>query len=243
MGEACLQSVPEATDISWSCRLNGRRTDWDWKAGPPDPRQLEPYRRPASGAASRHVPVRAFSHTVGCHLDLESGLEHDLLRILDRDPSVAWLVPQPMKLSWNDVGRRKLSTHTPDLMSVNIKGDVIVWDVKHADRVSAPGFNAVRRVTESAFRAHGWRYEVFTGVDSVYRHNLLWFQAYRYRPPWTGKYEDDLVSACVAGSTLGGLAAGDRDGERLAVVWHLIWTGRLIVDLTERLTPTTEVRA
>ncbi len=243
MGEPCLSSDPESTDITWSFRLNGRQTDWDWSAGPPDLEKLASYRRPVSGAASRHVPVRAFSYTVGGYVELESGLEHDLLRVLDRDPSVEWLVPQPMRLSSSDAGRRKTRRHTPDLLSVDVQGGVTVWDVKNPESALSPRFTDVRQVTEFACRAHGWRYEVFTGLESAHRHNLLWLHAYRCRPPWTCAYEDDLVSASAGGLPLGDLVTNEPAGERLAVVWHLIWTGRLVVDLNERLTPATEVRA
>ena len=243
MGEPCLSSVPESTDVTWSFRLNGRRTDWDWSAGPPDFKKLESYRRPGSGAASRHVPVRAFSHTVDNYVELESGLEHDLLRVLDRDPAVEWLVPQPARLSWIDVGRRKTRRHTPDLLSVDVDGGVTMWDVKAPGAASSPRFTEIRDLTESASRARGWRYEVFTGLEAVHRHNLLWLHAYRHRPPWASEYEDHLLSVCEGGHPLGELVANKpADGRRLAVVWHLIWTRRLTVDLSQTLTPATEVR-
>lgn len=243
MGEARLRSVSEPTNITWSFRLNGRRTDWDWSAGAPGFDMLESYRRPASGAASRHVPVRAFSYTVGGFIELESGLEHDLLRVLDRDPSVEWIVPQPMRLSWGEAGRRKTRRHTPDLLSVDVDGGVTVWDVKTPVAASSPRFTEVKDLTERACRTHGWRYEVFTGLKSVHRHNLLWLHAYRSRPPWASRQEDDLVAACGGGISLGQLVGSSPEGERLAVIWHLIWTGRLVVDLDQRLTARTEVRA
>jgi hypothetical protein len=243
MGEACLSSVPEPTDITWSFRLDGRRTDWDWRGGSPDPEQLQSYRRPASGAASRHVPVRAFSHTVDSYIELESGLEHDLLRVLDRKRSVAWIVSQPFTLSWTEPGRRATRRHTPDLLSVDVDSSVTVWDVKNPEAASSPKFTYVRDLSQVACRTHGWRYEVFTGLEPVRRHDLLWLHAYRRRPPWTSEYEDDLAAACSEGIPLGDLVSNASGGERLAVVWHLIWTGRLVVDLNERLTPRTEVRA
>ncbi|WP_416954900.1 TnsA-like heteromeric transposase endonuclease subunit [Nocardioides sp. T5] len=242
-GEACPEQAPEPASVAWSFRLNGRRTDWDWSSGPPDFKDLEPYRRPASGAASRHSPVRAFSYTVGGYIELESGLEHDLLRVLDRDPSVTWLVPQPMRLSWSDAGRRKPCRHTPDLLSIDVDGGVTMWDVKNPEAASSSSFTDVRDVTQFACRIHGWSYEVFTGLESTHRHNLQWLHAYRRRPSWTPEYEDDVLSACTGGLPLGELVTSQPASERLAVVWHLMWTGQLVVDINQNLTPTTEVRA
>lgn len=243
MGEPCPLLVPDLTGVTWSFRIDGRRTDWDWGSRSPDPKQMESYRRPASGAASRHIPVRAFSHTVGAYIELESGLEHDLLRLLDRDPSVEWLVPQPMRLSWSGIGRSNSRRHTPDLLSVDPQGGITVWDVKRPEAAASPRFTSIRDITESACHAHGWCYKVFTGLMPVHRHNLLWLHAYRRRPHWTSEYEEDLVSACTEGRPLGDLVMGESAGERLAVVWHLLWSGRLVIDMSERLTPATEVRA
>jgi hypothetical protein len=47
------------------------------------------------------VPVTAFSTTTNSQVALESGLEHDLLRKLDRMSSVVWLVGQPLELRWS----------------------------------------------------------------------------------------------------------------------------------------------
>lgn len=245
MGEPCPPTVAESKDVAWSFRVAGRRTDWDWSgSGPPDPTQLESHRRPASGAASRHIPVRAFSHTVARFIELESGLEHDLLRVLDRDPSVTWLVPQPMRLTWSDVDRRKARRHTPDLLSVDGNRVVTVWDVKTPEAASSARFTEIRDLTEAACQARGWHYAVFTGLEPVHRHNLLWLHAYRRRPAWASAYVDHLLVTCEGGHPLGELVETEPADERqVAVVWHLIWSGRLTVDLDQTLTSATEVRA
>ncbi|MDN5793213.1 MAG: hypothetical protein L0H22_09185, partial [Brevibacterium aurantiacum] len=77
-------------------------------------------RTPKSKAKSRHVPMYAYSITTRGHIRLESGLEHDLLRELDRRPDVAWLVSQPMRLRLPAKRARRRLEHTPDLLSVDI---------------------------------------------------------------------------------------------------------------------------
>ena len=61
--------------------------------------QLKRTRTPKAKAKSKHVPVYAYAVTIRRHLHLESGLEHDLVRELDRQPDVTWLVAQPCKAS------------------------------------------------------------------------------------------------------------------------------------------------
>jgi hypothetical protein len=93
-------ALPPEGDVAWRLRIGRATTIWDWSLGRPGPQILEPLRRPAFGAASKHVPVRTYVRTVGSHLMLESGLEQDLVRVLDRDPDVTWIVPQPLQLEW-----------------------------------------------------------------------------------------------------------------------------------------------
>ncbi len=197
---------------------------------------LTPTRRPRSGAASRHVPVRAFATTLGAHLELESGLEHDLFRLLDRDANVTCLAAQPFQLAWRTSGRKPLRRHTPDLLSVDSSGMVTVWDVKREVLAEADSFILDREVTEQACREVGWAYEVFTGLPPVHRHNLLWLHAYRRPPTCLAERSEQLLRECTLGPTLGALFARVSDEDR-ALLWHMIWSGQIMVDLTARLGP------
>lgn len=241
-GEACLELGPDPSTVTWTFQSEGRRTKWGWAEGPQEIKTLEPVRRPQSGSRSKHVPVRAFSTTVGDHIELESGLEHDLVRVLDRDPGVVWIVAQPVKLSWRHSGRRAEKHHTPDLLSVDETDRVTVWDVKRPDATESEEFVLHRVVSEAACRDRGWRYEVFTGLSRIHRHNLMWLHAYRRRPHWAAAYEDGIVADVVRGASLGELVR-DSDPQRVSATWHLIWSGRLVVDLTSGLKANTEVTA
>ncbi|HWJ65126.1 MAG TPA: TnsA-like heteromeric transposase endonuclease subunit [Nocardioides sp.] len=174
--------------------------------------------------------------TVGSHLMLESGLEHDLVRVLDRDPDVTWIVPQPLQLEWGAGRNRK---HVPDLLAAGPNGSVTVWDVKTATATASARFDIARQLTEQACASVGWKYAVFTGLPAVHRHNLLWLHAYRSRPAWADRWEGELLAAASDGTTLGELV-GCEPG-RTSLTWHLIWAGRLSVDLTRPLTSTTRV--
>jgi hypothetical protein len=175
---------------------------------------------------------------VGNHLMLESGLEHDLVRVLDRDPEVLWLVPQPLLMEW---GAGNRSRHVPDLLSLGANGAVTVWDIKTPQAATSAAFVEVQQLTGRACKAVGWRYKTFSGMPTVQRHNLLWLHSYRSRPAWADQWETELLARAEDGCALARLVG--PVSEQTAVTWHLIWTGRLRVDLTSRLTALTEVRA
>lgn len=229
---------PNRSEATWWFRSGAQPQPWDWARAAPDPRLLKPIRRPTSGATSRHNPVRAFSVTSGDYIELESGLEHDLVRLLDRDEGVEWLVGQPLTLSWSVPGAED-RTHTPDLLSVHSLGQVTVWDVKRPEKAISDEFAVDRAATERACAQVGWSYEIFTGLADAHRHNLIWLHSYRRRPTWADRYEAQLVAIADGGCRLERLIEASEP-ERSAVAWHLIWAGRIRVDLTSRLTTATE---
>lgn len=212
----------------------GACVSWDWGDGPPPVQSLVPVRRTHSSERSRHVPVAAFSMTTGGHIELESGLEHDLLRRLDRLPSVYWLVPQPVELRWSEPHKFR---HVPDLLSVDTDGAVTLWDVRNPRRLDEQ-FVLQSDRTKDACIAVGWKYEVFTGLGTVERLNLLWLHGYRRRPPWQAEVEANIVAVAEGrNARLGDLfALDDGTGHATSSVWHLIWSGTLRVDLAAKLT-------
>ncbi|WP_300599064.1 TnsA-like heteromeric transposase endonuclease subunit [uncultured Nocardioides sp.] len=224
--------------VRWTFRLGASALEWDWSDGPPSLRELSPVRIPASGARSRHVPVRAFSTTTQQHVVLESGLEHDLLRVLDRDPRTAWITTQPCRIEWLDAGR-PAARHVPDLLSVDVDGQVTLWDVRPEHAARTVEFVALMAATSAAAADVGLSFSVFSGISDVHRFNLLWLHGYRHRPGWADRWEEQLIERASSGARLGDLV--QEDDQQAALVWHLIWSGRLVVDLSSRLDPTTEV--
>ncbi|MFZ3393950.1 TnsA-like heteromeric transposase endonuclease subunit [Rhodococcus sp. 7Tela_A2] len=213
---------------------------WDWCGAPPPVYSLAPVRRTRSSEHNRHIPVTAFSTTTGGHLALESGLEHDLVRRLDRLSSVTWLVAQPVELRWTEPRKFR---HVPDLLSTDAGGAVTLWDVRNPRRLDEK-FTLQSDKTRSACAAVGWRYEVFTGLGEVERLNLLWLHGYRRRPSWQGGIEEAILATaagrCVVLDDL--FALDDGSGQAKSAVWHLVWNGTLQVDLESKLTGRTSVR-
>lgn len=220
-------------NLCWHFRLSSSSSlqPWDFTSGPPPLEALHRVRIPVSSALSNHVPAGAYSHVMGSHLRVESGLEHDLVRVLDRYPDTRILVSQPAELTWPGSNRGR--SHVPDLLSCDDRGQVTVWDARPERRQDAKFLEAAD-VTRNACRAVGWEYRVFAGLETVERLNLLWLHRFRRPPEWIASSQPVLDDALRGGdrsiAELRGLDAGD--GRLVAVLWHLLWAGHFCIDLT-----------
>lgn len=211
----------------------GWRAEWDCATlGAPEPRDLLPTRRPTSGDFSRHIPRRAYAVTTGNTLELESGLEHDLVRWLDGCPNVVWLVGQPLLFHLVIAGRCRALLHTPDLLSLHEDGSVIVWDARPRVRQD-DAFRLKAELTAEECRKVGWRHQVFEGLPTPTRMNLLWLNGYRRPAPWQARWVAALESLLKPGPrSVGDLRArDDGSGELIATMWHLIAIGKIECDL------------
>lgn len=238
--------APPLQSVRWMFkRSDDEQAEWSWdERGAPPLEELRPVREPRSSENNRHIPVTAYSVTMGDHICLESGLEHDLLRRVDRDPAVRLIVAQPLRLSWPGTkpGSRSRKSHTPDLLTAGNDGEVTVWDAKALERVDDE-FRATVEVTRRACHDVGWRYELFTGLAETERLNLLWLHGFRRRAASADQFEDQLRSAVAAAdTTVGGLfSLDDGTGRLVSAIWHLIWRGVLAVDLSAPITMRTVV--
>lgn len=229
-----------APGLTWTFKLQGSEVVWMWqRSSSPPVRNLEPMRRPVSSTFSRHVAATAYSMTNRANVHLESGLEHDLFRRLDRDASITWIVSQPFKLAWRGLPGH----HTPDLLTVGVEGRVTIWDVRAPEKQDDE-FKVQSRITDDACTAVGWRYETFGEMTQAERLNLMWLNGFRREPSWLRSHHRhiiDLVSG--SGATLGMLFEADPgSGELKSSVWHLVWKGILHVDLTSPWGLSTAVR-
>ncbi|AEV73310.1 hypothetical protein MycrhN_2729 [Mycolicibacterium rhodesiae NBB3] len=235
--ESVFEAVNAGPRLMWTVKLRGRdETEWDWQQRRPPPlRLLVPVRRPHSSRNNRHIPAAAYSMINGGLVELESGLEHDLVRSIDRDRRIQLIIAQPFTLSW------KRSRHTPDLLTVTEGGAVTVWDVRAIERQD-DDFRAKSEITRQECRAVGWAYRVFEGLDRIERLNLLWLHCCRQRPAWADAHEERICALVGAGVTLGHLFAhDDGSGELKSTVWHLLWRGELEIDMYSPWDLTTQV--
>ena len=221
---------------TWKLRQNrdGPRL-WDWELGTPPTRDLVSVRQPAADAMSRHAPVRMWSATTGDYILLESGLEYELARSLDRDPSVAWIVAQPAAVTFDDG-----AVHVPDLLVEHMDGRVVVWDVRPRERQDER-FHRTAELTAQACREVGWGYEVHAGFAPARHLNLLWLGVFRIPPSWpTTESRRQLLGLARGGAAVADVLAHDAgDGQLTALMWHLIWSGELVFDLDHAINAAT----
>lgn len=232
--------VSHALHVTWTFVLNGTEVGWLWQRnGRPPLDELQPLRIPTASALNRHVAVTAYSMTNNAALQLESGLEHDLLRRVDRDPRILHIVAQPLRLSWKGGPPNR---HVPDLLTVSADGSVVVWDVRSSDQQD-DDFNVKSSIALAACAAVGWQYQVFGGLEPVERINLLWLHGFRRQPTWTVHHRQRIMKiAKTSGATLGKvLNADDGTGELKSAVWHLIWCSALDIDIRARWTEDTAI--
>lgn len=207
----------------------------------PEPWALKRVRTPTAKAKSRHVPVYAFSMTTQTHLHLESGLEHDLVRELDRQPGVGWLVAQPCKLRLPAKRGGRRVEHTPDLLTQHEDGAIRVWDARPESKQDHD-FQAKSRLTAEACAQVNWEYEVFSGMPRPRRVNLLWLHSYRRPMPWyssslsllTERFSGSYTIEQVLNFDLGG-------GHIVSAMWHGIWSGVIGANLDMPFTKSTKL--
>lgn len=224
----------------WCFDVGSGLAVWPW-AERPEVTQLRRTRTPKVKAKSKNIPVYAYAVTIRDHLHLESGLEHDLVRELDRQPDVTWLVAQPCKLRLPAKKRGRRVEHTPDLLSRNDDGTVRLWDVRPTEQQDAD-FKLKVQLTAEACVGVGWEHVVFSGMSRVRRVNLMWLHAYRRSMPWYAgslrllrEYmSDDFTVSDVLELDAGG-------GHVLSAMWHGIWTGQIDCDLDRPLKRTTRI--
>lgn len=226
--------------FSWSFDLGSGVVPWAG-SGPPDVTTLRLVRSVRSRSGAGHVPTWAYSTTVDAHVRLESGLEHDLFRDLDRDPRVVWLASQPARVAARRQGPRRPGL-VPDLLSLARDGTVTLWAVRPEDRQDDKFLVEVEETT-AACAEFGWTHNVFAGMEVTRRANLMWLDGFRQPMPW-------YVAALTRLRHVKGLELPLSDvlevdagkGHVLAAVWYALRRGELEADLDAPFTTSSLLR-
>jgi hypothetical protein len=190
----------------------------------------------------RNFPGWYWSATQGCRIGFESWVERDHLVALDFDSSVVGIVSQPFWLLWPGE-KGKPRRHAPDFLVLVEGGGVLVLDSRPVERIE-PADREAFEVTERACGLLGWRYAVWDRLDGVVVANLRWLAGYRHPRCFDEQVAARLGEVFTRPRSLmeGAELAGDPLGT-LPVLYHLLWTRRLLIDLALVLSDRTVVRA
>jgi hypothetical protein len=169
--------------------------------------------------------------TAGTHVGFESWLERDHLMLMDFSPTVRAVASQPFWLRWHDE-RGKARRHAPDFFARRHDGTGVVVDVRPDDRIPDRDAEAFA-VTASACEVAGWEFRRVGELDPVLRTNVRWLSRYRHSRCLVPEIAEALLDVFAEGRGLFEGAAGV--GERLRVLpvlFHLMWQGELVANLT-----------
>ncbi|MGA5522901.1 TnsA-like heteromeric transposase endonuclease subunit [Streptomyces pseudogriseolus] len=190
----------------------------------------------------KHYSGIYWSATVRDHVIYESRLELARLLFADFDPAVRSIVAQPFLLKTEVDG--KLRKHIPDYLLVTDQGPVVV-DVKPLHWLSKPevAFTFVwsRRVVEP----RGWQYEVWSEPPTAQLENIRFLAGYRRDWLFSLDLLDELSGADLDGVPLWQVPRrlpGHPEPHVRSAVHHLLWTGRLVTDLDQPLSPSRVLR-
>lgn len=200
-----------------------------------------PVRRFRSRQGQRHLSGLWWSATTGGHVGFESWLERDHLLALDFDPAVAGIVSQPFWLHWaDDAGG--LVAHAPDYFARRADGSAVVLDCRPAER-RKPRDVVKFEATARACALAGWEYRLAGAADPVVTGNLRWLAGYRH-PRYLVPAAAGLLRQVftVPGPLMAGAEAAGDPIAVLPVLFHLLWTGELIADMSLPLGERTLVR-
>lgn len=204
-----------------------------------------PVRSFPSYRGQRNYPGWYWSATMGGRIGFESWVERDHLVALDFDPMVVRIVSQPFWLWWTTpAGKRR--RYAPDFLVAledgTADGAVLVLDSRSRELIGGQD-RAVFDAMERACALLGWRYAVWDRLDGVVVANQKWLAGYRYPRCYVEPVAERLLGVFTRPRPLmeGAEAAGDPLGT-LPVLYHLLWTHTLVMDLELVLSDRTIVR-
>ncbi|MFJ7593014.1 TnsA-like heteromeric transposase endonuclease subunit [Streptomyces sp. NPDC097617] len=198
----------------------------------------QPVGRFGWGTRQRHRPGLQLMVATGRHHGFESLEEQRLLLALDF-LRVREVLPQPFRLSFEHSGGR--AEHIPDFLAVMVDGGRWVLDVRPRARIGDDDELKFAATGELAM-ACGWRYAVVTGWRPHVWSVLDALSAQRRPVDDPLGLQAELLAAAEAPVAFGELVQATR----LPVVarthaLHLIWHGRLAIELAEPLSDATLV--
>jgi hypothetical protein len=191
-----------------------------------------PFREPTAYRRQRNFPGWWWSVTTRSHVVYESWLERHHIIEADRDAHVTGIAGKPFALVWPS-GKRQIE-HAPDLFCRTFNGG-LVTDCRPVSKADAD-YRYKCAVTAAACQVAGWEFRLVGEPDPAWAANLRWLAGYRHPRFADPNLEELLVSFLVQPRPLAEAARQAGDSIRvLPVLFHLLWLGRLMGDLSRPL--------
>ncbi|MCZ4510066.1 TnsA-like heteromeric transposase endonuclease subunit [Streptomyces sp. ActVer] len=179
----------------------------------------------------RHLPGLWWSSTVGGHIGYESWLERDHVMLLDFDPSVVAVSSQPFWLFWRSEAGKGVS-HAPDYFARRDDGSAVVIDCRPADR-RKPRDWAKFEATQAACDQVGWEFRLVGAPDAIVVRNVRWLagsRTPRHRmEPVVSRLREVFAEPLPL---LDGVVLVGDPIAVLPVLFHLLWSHELVVDVS-----------
>ncbi|AJT62595.2 hypothetical protein T261_0906 [Streptomyces lydicus] len=161
----------------------------------------------------------------------ESWLERDHVMLLDFDPAVVGISSQPFWLLWSSQVGKPVS-HAPDYFARRGDSSAFVVDCRPAERRRARDWMKFE-ATRAACDQLGWEFRLLGAPDAVLVRNVRWLSGYRHPRHRLEPVASHLLAAFAEPVALmdGALAVGEP-GAALPVLFHLLWSHELAVDVS-----------
>lgn len=228
--------APEDARVEVRVRATLDEVSGDWSRVSADRlTSAAPWREFRWHRGQKHYSGTYWSSTMAGHVTYESGLELANLVLLDANSEVTDIVSQPFRLTATVDARRR--AHVPDFLIVDDEG-LLVIDVKPAEKLLIPEVRAPLDWTRVLVERRGWRYEIRSEVDPQLLSTMKFLAGYRNPAMFDEGLVEIFAEASLAGRTVEEASvAVDRvpPAIALAVVFHLVWTDRLGVDMSRPL--------
>jgi len=241
--------------MSLSCSLNASDVSVTYRAGHGAVIDTS-LDRVAAGNVLAGLPVREFrwyqgrrhysgwywSATGGRLIAYESRLELARIMLADFDPLVTAIAAQPFRLAGPDGSRTR--RHVPDILLGDAAGGVTVVDVKAPGKRGDPDVQAVMEWTREVAGLRGWGFEEWYGADPGLLANVSFLAGYRRPAVIDGRLLPAVLAAAGDGAPIAAVEqqAGAPPALVRPAVLHLLWSGRLVTDLSRPLGSLSVVR-
>ncbi|WP_405763987.1 TnsA-like heteromeric transposase endonuclease subunit [Streptomyces sp. NBC_00080] len=178
-----------------------------------------------------------WSATTGRHVMHGSQAMCMQLMVLDRDPQVVGLSARPVRLIWRDPDSRRTLSWVPQLFARYADGRALLADCPATSTTAGTRAERAAVVVAAACAAVGFAYRRMVPPDKVVAANVRWLAGYRHpRHRDAGGLEQAVLEAFAAPRPLmAGAAAAGETLSALPVLYHALWGGRLVADLTRPL--------